>query len=245
MRRSSIGRLPDLGSNPQNELLADAVTEPRIDEGHLKARVLSELRRDGLIDSRTPIASEFRLRNAPTRADLALFGQNFIGVEIKSKFDTLRRLEAQLEAYGKWFEHSILVVAERHVRSSSLEGLGNVELWTVDGIGRITRVREGVIARRQTGFASLMTLEEQRRFLTRSEDSERCAFAASFRAKYGETSTRFWEAIKGRRIHDSDIAMLSRYCERRERQVQLQRDRDLRNSRWCERATELLSVASG
>jgi hypothetical protein len=220
------------------------VTGSKLDEGHLKASVLSKLRRDGLINQETPVASEFRLGSAPARADLALFGRTFIGVEIKSQFDTLRRLEAQLSAYGRRFEQSILVVAERHARAIAVESLGSIELWTLDRTGQITVVRKGVVLQRETGFASLMTLEERRRFLrTGSAESERSAFAAAFRARYGETSTRFWEAVRGRRITDTDIAMLSRYREGREKQAQLQQDRDVRRLEWCARATELLRVA--
>jgi hypothetical protein len=220
------------------------VTGSKLDEVQLKARVLSKLRRDGLIDQETPIASEFRLGNALARADLALFGRSFIGVEIKSQFDTLRRLEAQLTAYGKRFERLILVVAERHVRAIEAEPLGGTELWTVDGAGRILLVRRGIVSRRETGFASLMTLEEQRRFLRAgAAESERSGFSASFHARYGETSSRFWAAVKGRRIADADIAMLSRYHERRERQAQHRQDRDEWQSQWCARAAEFLRVA--
>lgn len=225
------------------------MTATKLAEVDIKALVLGRLRRLGLIDSSTPVASEFRLGNRPSRADLAAFGRSFIGVEVKSESDSLRRLPAQMAAYNQHFERIVLAVAERHVSNLDLTMLQGAELWIVQKNGQIHTAEHGVGAKTfAPDFTSLMTKAESRRFLPRPGEpqpplSQRDAFSAAFRARYEETSAAFWREVKGRSITADHLEMLSRFRSVRERQSQFVVERNGRRLEWCAEALRHIRAA--
>ena len=77
----------------------------------VRDQYLSEYRRDEGSD----IVGEFHLCRSRARIDLAVLNGQFLGFEIKSGADTLRRLPRQIEYFDKVFNELTLFVSERHL----------------------------------------------------------------------------------------------------------------------------------
>jgi hypothetical protein len=63
----------------------------------------------------TIVVDELGLSHAKARIDIAVINGCVHGYEIKSSLDTLKRLPAQLELYGRCLERLTLVCAPRHI----------------------------------------------------------------------------------------------------------------------------------
>jgi hypothetical protein len=61
------------------------------------------------------VIEELGLSKGSVRVDLAVVNGIMHAYEIKSDFDTLRRLTTQAEHYGKYFDRVSLVVGPRHI----------------------------------------------------------------------------------------------------------------------------------
>jgi hypothetical protein len=72
--------------------------------------------------SRTVLIEELGLCRGQVRVDLSVVNGLLHGYEIKSDRDSLRRLHAQVELYGKVFDRATLVVGERHL-TDALKGV--------------------------------------------------------------------------------------------------------------------------
>ena len=75
--------------------------------------------------SRTVLIEELGLCRGQGRVDLSVVNGLLHGYEIKSDRDSLRRLNGQVELYGKVFDRATLVVGERHLA----EALDSVPEW--------------------------------------------------------------------------------------------------------------------
>lgn len=96
------------------------------------------------------------------RIDLAVFNGHFTGYEIKSDVDTLSRLPAQAEAYGRVMDYLTIVTTEKYV-SPALDILP--DFWGVDLAdrspdGRVTirHLRRPRINRSTDAMATAMLL---------------------------------------------------------------------------------------
>lgn len=74
---------------------------------------------------RTVLIEELGLCRGQVRVDLSVVNGLLHGYEIKSDRDSLRRLNGQIELYGKVFDRATLVVGERHLA----EALDSVPKW--------------------------------------------------------------------------------------------------------------------
>jgi hypothetical protein len=221
----------------------------RLDEAEVKALVLGHLRRTGVIDAKTVIANEFRLGASPVRADLAISAGTFIGVEIKTDLDTLRRLPTQLNAYSRHFEQIIVVLSSRHARDLNLIAFPLAEVWTFDRRGRIDIIRTGTIQRPSAGYACLLNETELKRLRKLSANVEltcpvdRNVFVAAFESRYRKTSAKFWNAVRGRSIRADKLELLSRTHTLRTLQRDLIQARDSRREAWRIQAIAHLQAA--
>lgn len=224
------------------------MAEVKLTEAQIKALVLGYLRRTGAINGRTVVANEFRLGHTSVRSDLALLSNSFIGVEIKSDLDSLRRLHNQVAAYSRHFERFIVVAALRHARSLDFSTISQAEIWVVQKNGTIEPLTERE-PKKNVNYKGLMTLKETRKFFDapnmRSEGcvSERDGFAAAFTSRYGKTSEIFWDSVQGRKITVSDLRNLSRFREAREKQEFAHQMKVKRNLQWSSAASQILRVA--
>lgn len=193
-------------------------------EIEIKAAVLAHIRRAARRHPKPVVTTEFSLGSSGVRADLALLADEFIGIEIKSASDTLRRLRKQLSAYSMHFDKTVLIVADRHVSGIDQAWLNGAALWRVNPDGTVSEIvaaGRSISAIEQTAWTDLLTQEEARRFWgPRSTQPDqvsaaREAFVEAFTRRYKKTSEVFWERVKGRTIKESDLATLSRYTELR------------------------------
>lgn len=99
-----------------------------LSEREIKLAVISHLEKrsalqDGVVINELPVANWSR------RADLAVANGKLQAFEIKSDFDTLRRLDGQIALFATRFDKVVLVTTSRFI-SSALERLPQfVEIW--------------------------------------------------------------------------------------------------------------------
>lgn len=213
-----------------------------LNEAYLKCLFLEHLRRLGRLDDSSVLASEFSLGGAGRRIDLAIWSGEFIGVEFKSKFDTLRRLSWQLDAYLQCFDRIIFVVDQKHASKVASVLPAPVELWVVQSTGNFVLESAAGVLRGQTteGLANLCTLVQLRqlskatgpdgayrgrRSVMRSglklEDVYESA-VARFRKTFADSSRAFWSAVGDDPIHQAALPSLSRFAKHRTRLASIQ-----------------------
>lgn len=90
----------------------------------------------GYLDTR--VLEEFPLMTDPVRVDMLLVDKRTVGIEIKSDFDSLKRLPHQIEGYDKIFDFNYLVVGNKLLSSAMklLPGHWGVILAQADKNGR-------------------------------------------------------------------------------------------------------------
>jgi len=165
----------------------------KLNEPQIKTAVLNQLRRAKRIDGSSIVTSELPLVGTGVRADLAFLAKKrMVGVEIKSDFDSLRRLRRQMDVYIHYFDLTILVLGETTSRKVDLVDYPDVEVWALRE-GKLKKV-QGAKLRPQPPDRPISTL---------------------FHKRFVETSRRFWLHVNGRTITTEDLNLLSRYHDRR------------------------------
>jgi hypothetical protein len=218
-----------------------------MDEIDIKVEVLTWVRRACRGRNLPIVTSEFTLTGTGIRADLAILSNTFCGIEIKSAVDTLKRLPNQMKGYARYFDQTMLVVAEKHAQGVERIDLQSAEVWIHGGPREFERVRPGacnVVAGHT--LLGLLTAEEERR-ATRSlqcrhsaevsDDCRRKEFESVFRRRYGATSKQFWNQVKGRPIGRADLNLLSRFYAERQRLEEARAAEDAKWSQWAHRIT--------
>lgn len=194
-----------------------------MDEGQVKAAVLTRVREATGRRRKPIVTSEFTLGSSGVRADLAVFAETSIGFEIKTTRDTLRRLPAQMAAYARYFNHAVAIVAPCHVPNVAPDALSGGSLWTYDADGILRPLVEGQVnIVFDEALTDLMTQAERRRG----------DFLAAITGRYGTTSRQFWAAVSRRSIRSADLPLLSRFTEARTLARQLADEREANWSRW-------------
>lgn len=69
-------------------------------------------------NSETLVVDELGLQHGKCRADIAVINGHFIGYEIKSDVDSLKRLNDQIESYNSVFDHISAIVAVCHLEEA-------------------------------------------------------------------------------------------------------------------------------
>jgi hypothetical protein len=227
----------------------------------IKAQVLQRLCAEGAINQHSILASEWVLGSTGRRADLAIWNGQLVGIEIKSKFDSLNRLAAQLDVYVRCFDRVILVVDSKHLAKVGDDMRSGVELWCVGDDAQLSSVASPLSAcgKDSTTLAMLCTAAQLKRLTmtplkARISRKELVLWAAqlpsqllasvvctSFQNTFCENSAWFWRSIGVAKIEPSHIAELSRFIEvRRERSVR-QQAQNLFWQKWTSRADELFA----
>jgi len=75
-----------------------------------------ELRRQHIRDD-TLVIDELGLNHGKCRADIAVVNGSFVGYEIKSNKDSLRRLDEQIKSYNSVFDKVSIIVGNRYGNS--------------------------------------------------------------------------------------------------------------------------------
>lgn len=200
-------------------------------EHEIKAVLLNRLRDDRVIDRRSVLTTEFRIAGSAVRADLAVLGDEFVGVEIKSRFDTLRRLPHQISVYPAYFDRTILVVDKKHLAALAHIDLSFVEVWALNE-SRLDQVSLPIQSAKKRPMAELLTGNQRARHTDFDHDGGRSAFIAEFRARFGATSKEFWEEVRRSKIRVENLSTLSRFRGRRELGAKMRTERALSWSQW-------------
>lgn len=225
-----------------------------MDENGIKAAVLTRIRRQARSGPLPVVTSEFSLNGTGIRADLAILGDLFYGVEIKSAADTLKRLPSQMEGYARYFDRTVLVLAPKHLRGLRDIDLYGAEVWRQEVLTDWQLYKRGE-TRRISGqwLQHLLTAVEERR-ATRAIDEQlaatpaidldvarRAQFEVVFRKRYAETSAHFWETVRGRKITSDDLKLLSRFHAERKLMRDIEKQRSERWAGWLS-AVEALAA---
>lgn len=216
------------------------------DEADIKSIVLSHYRRSTPCWNQSIVASEFSLGfGSSARVDLAIVGDEFIGIEIKSERDTLKRLSHQVSTYSKFFDRVVVVAAERHLRNLDWSHLRVADVWKIDRSGRIKVVSHATAFSEVQCFSALLTHEQLKKhhlldLALRDHEKCRTAFLSEFRSRFSETSSVFWANVSDREIQADDLRALSRFKEKREAMDAWAQDRTAKWHRWEKEITRLL-----
>jgi hypothetical protein len=233
---------PILGLRNLRPRIEERLKKQRLGEIEIKAAVLNRLRQQGRIDRRSTLASEFCLGRTRVRCDLAIQSDQFIGVEIKSELDSLRRLPSQIPVYREHFDNTVLAVATRHLPSVAALDLSGIELWECAPDGSIQTIQAGALGPMfEPCWTDLMTQVERRRFA--AEDG-RSSFRRAFDYRFAATSREFWRSVGRRKIKPEDLAKLSRFRDARLSRAALLDARTAKWSEFAERARQLLEKAA-
>ena len=201
-------------------------------EADIKALLLNRLRAYGILSSRAVLANEYPVGRTSVRADLAFLANDFVGVEIKSEHDSLRRLPLQLSTYRQFFDRTVLVLADRHVTRGEALNLEGVDLWRLSG-GNLELLACHPKVCDAKPLADLLTAAQREKWVDRHDpDQGRDLFTAAFRLRFGETSRQFWRATARRKIKSADLSRLSRFHHVRVDQVRLRTEREASWSQW-------------
>lgn len=205
-------------------------------ESLIKCDVLNALRRRKIIDSKSVIASEYVLGSTGRRVDLAIYnGSRLIGIEIKSKHDSLTRLKDQLSIYVSCFDETILVLDEKHLRSATDIASNQVSIFCSQMPGSMEIFREATIQAKRAKSTCLQLLNvselkklvgapasspaKKRALLTvanqMSDEQVFDAATASFIQAFSDTSKRFWRRVGRRNITMDAMLYLSRFASER------------------------------
>jgi hypothetical protein len=206
-----------------------------MDEARVKALVLARVREASGRRKKPVVTSEFSLGSSGVRADLAIFAETTIGVEIKTARDTLRRLSSQMAAYSRYFDHSIAVVAPCHLRNLTDDHLRGGSLWTYDEGGELRALHTG--AQNVVEPCALLDV------LTQAERRS-VEFGAAMQRRYGETSAAFWRSVARRAIRPQDLALLSRFADAREQAKRTAAERESRWSQWLTAQGDLVLASA-
>lgn len=128
-------------------------------EDEIKVALISYLRDRNKNYLNAIIASEFVFDNFSRRADLLLIDSGrFFAYEIKSEFDSLIRLEGQVEQYLEYFDKLTLVVASKHLKSALEKTPECVEVLEIKG-KNFKLIRRGRISKNHNAEKLLKLLK--------------------------------------------------------------------------------------
>ncbi len=228
----------------------------------MKAIFLQAMRANKVIDRNSVIASEYVLARNGRRADLAILANDFIGVEIKSDFDTLYRLEEQIAAYERCFEKTVVVLAAKHLDPCLAIAPRHVEVWIIDGAGTPRMMRAGANPPRFSDefrlnllpIATLRKLSNSPKGTKRADIIRECSqlppewiFGAvkdHFRNSFEKTSGEFWEGITRKKISQTDVLNLSRYADDRLRSTNAMTERTKFWEEWNRNAGSFFEMTA-
>jgi hypothetical protein len=245
--------------------MPDLNLKRRLSETDLKCLYLERLRRLGLINAKSVIASEYSLGQTGRRVDLAILSSEFIGIEFKSKGDSLKRLKPQLDAYVRCFDRVVLVADERHIANAQPLVPASVEVWSVNCEGELSLVQEALSERAQSAraLAQLCSVRQLRRLASVAASSAPSrsrlidaamllpfdkvyeAAVAAFKGTFERSSAAFWNELESQKeIGREALAPLSRFADVRQKKISALREQSEFWLAWAEEAATILGATS-
>ncbi|WP_432460230.1 sce7726 family protein [Agarivorans sp. QJM3NY_25] len=207
-------------------------------EPDIKALTLNFLRNKNIIDENSIIMSELTVGDFSRRVDLAIYSQGkLIAFEVKSEADSLVRLSGQVDKYLEYFDKVIVVSDTKFIPMLSGSLPDNVGLWEVDKTkikirhrGQLQRKIENSKLLDMMDLVDLQKLSSklkltkvkdrdaiERALISVSNKALRQGVEATLNRKFLNVTRSFMLATKNREVEKSDIKILSRFSERREK----------------------------
>ena len=201
-----------------------------------KAALVQFLRESGCIDRTTAIAAELAVAKQARRADLAVIGERVHFFEVKSRSDTLARLDGQLAAYETTGEMVTVAAASRHINailSRVGEHVGVLEIVEFGGQTGVRSVRDASLSP-NWNLASALQLLPASEIRTRLLDgvplrrrADLMARAAELpkgrvraqvvqflKSRYLPTTKLFLRRVQRREVRADDLATLRVWLQR-------------------------------
>ncbi len=207
---------------------------PPPNEIQIKCSILQHWRETKCISRKSIIATEYVLGSNGRRADLAIVDDSFVGVEIKSDYDSLHRLNSQVAIYEHCFDQVVVVVGLKHIEFCLKILPPHIEVWQIDGdcIPKLRRKACARIIPDLLTMSRLFTVGQLRKLSsTRVKTTSRSrlvkkvsclpreyirsALVKYFKDTFYPTSEAFWQSVGRRKISVQDIQTLSRFAEER------------------------------
>lgn len=204
-------------------------------ENELKVRLLQYLISNWKLDQSAVLASEMPIDRYRARVDIALFTNKAYGFEIKSKSDSLSRLNKQLDTYKKLFDKTIIVADRSHEKGILKVIDEETGLWLVDD-DKIIIKKRGRLKKigKNSDFLQLMNQTCRKNFCSNNnirhtglkpEELENAILKFNakthhkhilnwFSSKYSTTSDRFWKELKAS-VNYSSLQYLSPHYTKR------------------------------
>ena len=208
-------------------------------EAPAKAALVQFLRDTEALTSTTAVAVELGLAKQSNRADLVIIGNGLHFYEVKSRRDTLTRLEGQLASYEASGDTVTVVAASKHINtvlSRVSSHVGILEILDFGGDTRIRAVRAAAPSPNWKASAALELLpanELRARFLDGSGPKKRVEILARIaevpaekvkaevvrflRSRYLPTTKAFLRAVQRRIVKSEDLAALRIWSRDQER----------------------------
>jgi hypothetical protein len=92
-----------------------------LNELQIKAAVIQKLIDSKMLDDAVVI-NEMVISNWSRRADIAVANGRLYGYEIKSDYDTLKRLDGQISTYTQHFDKTTVIVTQKHLLAAIRRG---------------------------------------------------------------------------------------------------------------------------
>ena len=200
-------------------------------EAEAKAALLNLLRGRRTIRQGTTVISELGLGGYKNRADLVIVNDRTHCFEVKTKLDTLARLDRQIEAYSATFDLVSVVAAARHMnavisRVPTWVGLYEIHDRTGGPVVKSIRVAQISPVRTKLSLIRSLPLFALRQSVGKGEASWRRAeyetaaetlaarllrlhFANFLRQRFQQTSAEMMQGAVGRPINAVDVKRLS------------------------------------
>ncbi len=116
-------------------------------EADIKAELINYLRRDHRLTSKSTLVSELAIGHQKNRVDLSLIDKSIHHFEIKSAYDSLERLDSQIESYLLTADFVSLAVSSKLFNAAISrvpKSVGLLEVVSFDAKERIRVVRPPV-----------------------------------------------------------------------------------------------------
>jgi hypothetical protein len=198
-------------------------------ESRAKAQVINHLLLTKRIKRGDLIATEFVFGVSGSRADLIVFSDTLVGIEIKSERDSLKRLPSQINSYFEFCGDVIFAVAPKHLAGLGMMGVLAEDTWLLLDDGNVRELGSRQASRGKGNVESVLTRQQLQK-LNRDApcgDKRRSACAVSLISeRFVASSSQFWKHVGRRKVRANDIAMLSRFrMERQEQALIAQRQK--------------------
>ena len=202
-----------------------------------KAALVQFLRESGSLDRTTAIAAELAVAKQARRADLAVIREGVHFFEVKSRSDTLARLEGQLAAYEATGEFVTVAAASRHINavlSRVGQHVGVLEILEFGGQTRIRSIREASMSPNWSLTSALQLLpacEIRTRLLNGVPLRRRADLVARaselpegyvqaqvvrfLKSRYLPTTKLFLRSVQRREVRTDDLAALRVWSQRK------------------------------